>query len=97
MVEVGRFYASSKLCNCCGYKKADLTLSDREWVCPCCGSYNDRDINAAMNILSEMKRLTSQHGEEVEKVVSTHSESCLRLSSPKVKHGDWPTMDDKQR
>ena len=97
VVEVGRFYASSKLCNCCGYKKADLTLSDREWVCPCCGNHNDRDINAARNILSEMKRLTSQHGEEVEKVVPTHSESCLRLSSPKVKHGDWPTMDDKQQ
>ena len=53
VVFVDRFYSSSKTCNKCGYVKKDLTLSDREWVCPMCGEHHDRDINAAMNILSE--------------------------------------------
>lgn len=47
-----RFYPSSKLCHVCGYKKKDLTLSDRYWVCPECGTYHDRDINAGKNLLN---------------------------------------------
>ena len=54
---VGRFYPSSKTCSVCGYKKQDLTLKDREWTCPKCGTRHDRDINAAVNILLEGKRM----------------------------------------
>jgi putative transposase len=57
VIEVDRFYPSSKTCSCCGYKKTDLKLSDREWICPNCGAKHDRDINAAMNILLEGQRL----------------------------------------
>ena len=53
VVFVNRFYPSSKTCHKCGYVKRDLTLADREWVCPICGEHHDRDVNAAMNILSE--------------------------------------------
>ena len=53
VVFVDRFYPSSKTCHKCGYIKRDLTLADREWTCPNCGSIHDRDVNAAMNILSE--------------------------------------------
>ncbi len=48
---VDRFYPSSKLCHCCGYKNETLALKDREWVCPECGARHDRDRNAAKNIL----------------------------------------------
>ena len=57
VIEVDRFYPSSKTCSCCGYKKTDLKLSDREWICPNCGTKHDRDVNAAMNILLEGQRL----------------------------------------
>lgn len=57
VVFVDRFYPSSKTCSVCGYKKQDLKLSDREWICPICGTKHDRDINAAMNILLEGQRM----------------------------------------
>ena len=57
VVFVDRFYPSSKTCSVCGYKKQDLKLSDREWICPKCGTKHDRDINAAVNILLEGQRI----------------------------------------
>lgn len=54
--KIGRFYPSSKLCEC-GEVNKELTLADREWVCKCCGSVNERDKLAARNILSEGIRL----------------------------------------
>ena len=56
VVFVDRFYPSSKTCNKCGYIKRNLTLSDREWTCSICGEHHDRDVNAALNILSEGER-----------------------------------------
>ena len=50
ILRIGRFEASSKLCNVCGYKKDDLTLDIREWECPDCKTLHDRDLNAAINV-----------------------------------------------
>lgn len=47
---VDRFYASSKICNCCEYKNNSLKLSDREWICPNCGVKHERDNNVAINL-----------------------------------------------
>ncbi len=55
--KVGRFFASSKLCNDCGHKNKELPLSDRRWVCAGCGVIHDRDWNAAKNIEQEALRL----------------------------------------
>ena len=57
VVFIDRFYPSSKTCSGCGYKKRDLKLSDRFWVCSECGAEHDRDINAARNILLEGQRM----------------------------------------
>lgn len=48
--KVDRFEPTSRTCSVCGYYKSDLTLSDRDWDCPCCGTHHDRDVNAAKNI-----------------------------------------------
>ena len=66
IIEVGRFYPSSKICHSCGYIKKDLTLNDREWICPKCGIHHDRDVNAAINIKNEgFKILDKQSTVEV--------------------------------
>lgn len=57
LVFIDRFYPSSKRCNHCGYIYKELTLKDRQWVCPECGSLIDRDYNAALNILGEGERI----------------------------------------
>lgn len=57
VVLVDRFYPSSKTCHICGYINKGLKLSDRDWICPECGERNDRDLNAAMNILLEGERI----------------------------------------
>ena len=57
LVFIDRFYPSSKRCNHCGYINKGLTLKDRQWVCPECGSLIDRDYNAALNILEEGERI----------------------------------------
>ena len=49
--QVGQWTATTKPCSDCGYDNENLSLSDRQWTCPNCGSHHDRDINAAINIL----------------------------------------------
>ena len=58
LVQVDRFYPSSRLCHNCGHKYDGLRLSEREWVCESCGASHDRDVNAAMNVLDEALRLS---------------------------------------
>ena len=50
VVKSSRFYPSSKTCNHCGYVNRRLTLKDRKWICPSCGTEIIRDQNAAQNL-----------------------------------------------
>jgi putative transposase len=57
VVVVDRFYPSTQLCHVCGFKNEALTLADRTWQCPHCGTVHDRDLNAALNIRDEGLRI----------------------------------------
>jgi putative transposase len=59
LIQVDRFFPSTKLCNCCKFKNNSLNLSMREWVCPSCQTQHDRDENAAKNIREEGLRILS--------------------------------------
>ena len=57
IIEVDRWFSSSKTCHKCGYVYKGLTLGEREWICPICGEHHDRDLNAAVNILIEGNKI----------------------------------------
>ena len=50
VIKADKFFASSQICHVCGYKNKDLTLKDREWDCPICGTHLLRDENAGQNL-----------------------------------------------
>ena len=50
IVDVPRFFPSSKTCSNCGSYKGDLKLSDRTYKCESCGIELDRDYNASLNL-----------------------------------------------
>ncbi len=93
LIEVDRFFPSTKLCNCCKFKNDSLNLSIREWVCPNCQTHHDRDENAANNIREEGIRILSTNtaghaeiqacGEDVRLIsASTEKHSSVKQESP---------------
>lgn len=59
IIKVDKWFPSSQLCSECGHKDGKKSLDIREWTCPVCHTYHDRDINASINILTEGLRLHS--------------------------------------
>ena len=59
LIKVDRYFASSKICSVCGKKKEELSLADRIYYCEC-GNRMNRDVNAAVNIMNEGKRIFAE-------------------------------------
>uniref|UniRef100_UPI002FCC5C9E zinc ribbon domain-containing protein n=1 Tax=Halalkalibacter lacteus TaxID=3090663 RepID=UPI002FCC5C9E len=58
VIEVSKTFPSSQLCSCCGYKNKDVKERGvREWECPACKTFHDRDSNAGLNLRNEAVRL----------------------------------------
>ncbi|MEV0232567.1 RNA-guided endonuclease TnpB family protein [Nonomuraea sp. NPDC050786] len=72
LVKTGRYFPSSQFCPCCGWKTGKLPLEVRGWDCPSCGEHHDRDIAAAINILTEGVRSIAATGSTVAAGLAGH-------------------------
>lgn len=86
IIEIGRYYPSSKLCNYCGHKIDYMGLEIREWTCPVCNKRHDRDINAAVNIMNEGLRI-------LDKGTVRNTETGVIQDTPMPVEN--PTMDER--
>ncbi len=61
-----RTFPSSKRCSSCGHKKKELSLSERVYECEECGLTIDRDLNAALNLVTvSLPETLNARGEDV--------------------------------
>ena len=64
--KISRWYPSSQTCGCCGYKNTDVKdLGVRKWICPKCGTWHDRDINAQQNIYKIGAKILQDEGIQI--------------------------------
>ena len=84
IIQIDQFYPSSKTCSRCNWKKENLKLSERSWVCPKCGTIHDRDINAAKNILTyglSLKSISSGTEDNKRREVKRGSSRTSKVAS----------------
>ena len=60
VITINKYYPSTRICSICNYENFNLTLADRDWLCPSCGVNHDRDHNAARNILARGLEIQSR-------------------------------------
>ena len=65
VVKIGRWFPSSQLCSHCGRNSGRKPLQVREWTCDGCGARHDRDVNAALNVLIEGRKVAAGLAETV--------------------------------
>jgi putative transposase len=80
LVEIDRWFPSSKLCSNCFYQISEMPLDVREWICPHCNTHHDRDGNAAINIRAEGIRMLKAEGSAVSAVGGEVSPNLGRKS-----------------
>ncbi|NEN89227.1 MAG: transposase [Okeania sp. SIO3H1] len=72
---ISRWEPTSQKWSNCGFKGGKKELNVREWTCLNCGTFHDRDINAAVNILEAVQPKT-----KVEIVKGTVAKNPVQLS-----------------
>ncbi len=82
LVVVSRTFPSSKKCSQCGYRKKELSLTERVYHCEQCGLVIDRDLNAALNLVAVSLPETKNACEEDVRLL-TDSENLQRATSMK--------------
>ena len=93
LVEINRWFPSSKLCSNCHYQISELPLDVRTWTCPSCGTHHDRDGNAATNIRAEGIRMLALSAVEMLSSSGTGEANAngegvrpIRGRKPKMRH-----------
>ena len=92
LVEIDRWFPSSKLCSNCFYQIGEMPLDIREWTCPHCNTHHSRDANAAQNIRAEGIRMIKAEGSAVSAVGGEVSPNLGRKS--KFRHS--PVITEAQ-
>ncbi|WP_242059515.1 RNA-guided endonuclease InsQ/TnpB family protein [Nostoc foliaceum] len=92
LVEIDRWFPSSKLCSNCFYQIGEMPLDVREWTCPHCNTHHHRDGNAAINIRAEGIRIIKAEGSAVSAVGGELSPTLGRKS--KFRHSPVITEAD---
>ncbi len=83
LVVASRTFPSSKRCSSCGHKKKELSLLEREYECEECGLRIDRDLNAALNLVTvSLPETQNARGEDVRLIVKSHR-FCEKQTSMK--------------
>lgn len=77
---------TSKTCHVCGYVNPKVVLGVNYWKCPICLTEHDRDINAALNILSKYVTSQSIVGRGPSESINACGEprSSMKQESPKA-------------
>ena len=57
LIKIDKWFPSTKTCGSCGTVNKDIAIGVPEWTCPVCGTFHDRDKNAACNIKEEGLRV----------------------------------------
>lgn len=53
LVKAPKYFPSTQLCSVCGYKNETLKdMKVRNYVCPVCGTFHNRDKNACANLIA---------------------------------------------
>ena len=86
-----RWFPSSKLCSCCGYRLESLDLGTRQWTCPGCKASHDRDVNAAINLknmaVSSTVSACGEEGAGLARKCEAKPAPVKQESSSKVNYG----------
>ena len=62
---IGRFVPTSQTCSACGVNDGPKPLHVRAWQCRACGTWLDRDINAAVNVAKAAGLAVTARGAQV--------------------------------
>ena len=80
VVKADRFFASSQICHCCGFKNPiTKNLKVRSWICPNCGAEQVRDVNAAINLKMNAIKNVGQGVSEFRSVEGVEDLATLAL------------------
>ena len=80
VVKADRFFASSQICHCCGFKNPiTKNLKVRSWTCPECGAEHIRDVNAAINLKMNAIKNVGQGVSEFRSVEGVEDLATLAL------------------